>query len=614
MRQLWLSIMIVGFGLFASPSIAQLSRWISPVDGDFVDPARWDTPAPPSGMSERAQFDRLGTYTVDLNDGATITLDDWSVLTGDVGLRTVGASPATIDLAGRLLLSDGDLTLNSTPGVSIQAGEAIEIIGAAELEVETGSNITSPATSIGGGAGGVRSELTINGATSSFGNTTVAGSGDFQGLLTLINNANSSIGDLTIAGAGSSARGQAQVVGSTLTQSPGSVTTVGAAAGEADDTAILTAFDDGVFIGATVRVFDSGTLLNSSSEVVINESLEVAGGLYREIGAATRTLAAGASLSVSGGGELLLGPSPLTIATGQSLELDDATITAPAGVSLAGGVGTVRAGGATLLAPVSLLAGAQLQIDSGATAVFSETFSNEGGVFSVASGGEAHFVSTYEGDGVSGGGSVRFESMVDPGQSPAAVAIGGDAVFTPDATLRIEIAGAASNEYDSLQVAGSADLSGDLMVELIASLPEESAYQPQQGDTFEVLAASSLVGGFDSLTFPALAGGLEWRVARRPDSMALTVVAPSIAGDYNHDGLVDAADYTVWRDTLGSSGDLLIADGDNNGVTDAADYLIWRSAMLASPVTAVPEPHSSTMVALLAILFIPWVSGRKLAW
>jgi hypothetical protein len=49
-------------------------------------------------------------------------------------------------------------------------------------------------------------------------------------------------------------------------------------------------------------------------------------------------------------------------------------------------------------------------------------------------------------------------------------------------------------------------------------------------------------------------------------------------GDYNLDSVVDAADYTVWRDTLGSSvtpgtG----ADGDNDGTVDQSDYDFWRA-------------------------------------
>jgi hypothetical protein len=57
-------------------------------------------------------------------------------------------------------------------------------------------------------------------------------------------------------------------------------------------------------------------------------------------------------------------------------------------------------------------------------------------------------------------------------------------------------------------------------------------------------------------------------------------VAP-IAGDYNLNGIVDAADYTVWRDSLGKTGASLAANGDNTGgsanVVDAADLAIWKA-------------------------------------
>ena len=47
-------------------------------------------------------------------------------------------------------------------------------------------------------------------------------------------------------------------------------------------------------------------------------------------------------------------------------------------------------------------------------------------------------------------------------------------------------------------------------------------------------------------------------------------------GDYNGDGIVDAADYAIWRDTLGSTTDLR-ADGDGDGVIDPGDYDTWAA-------------------------------------
>ncbi|QDU55509.1 rhamnogalacturonan lyase family protein [Aeoliella mucimassa] len=49
----------------------------------------------------------------------------------------------------------------------------------------------------------------------------------------------------------------------------------------------------------------------------------------------------------------------------------------------------------------------------------------------------------------------------------------------------------------------------------------------------------------------------------------------TLPGDYNQDGAVSLADYTVWRDWLGSTTNLA-ADGDHNGVIDDADYQIWK--------------------------------------
>jgi hypothetical protein len=48
------------------------------------------------------------------------------------------------------------------------------------------------------------------------------------------------------------------------------------------------------------------------------------------------------------------------------------------------------------------------------------------------------------------------------------------------------------------------------------------------------------------------------------------------AGDYNGNGHVDAADYTVWRNTLGSTS-ALAADGDGSGTVDEADYALWKT-------------------------------------
>jgi hypothetical protein len=51
--------------------------------------------------------------------------------------------------------------------------------------------------------------------------------------------------------------------------------------------------------------------------------------------------------------------------------------------------------------------------------------------------------------------------------------------------------------------------------------------------------------------------------------------APNIVGDYNSNGVVDAADYILWRKTLGQTATGLAADGSGNGSVGQEDYDVW---------------------------------------
>ena len=84
-------------------------------------------------------------------------------------------------------------------------------------------------------------------------------------------------------------------------------------------------------------------------------------------------------------------------------------------------------------------------------------------------------------------------------------------------------------------------------------------------------------------------------------------------GDYNGNGVVDAADYTVWRDALGSSAAL---PGDTTaGSVTPADYTVWKSNFGDSgsgsggaAEVAVPEPQS---IALLGLAVVGIVFGTQ---
>src|SRR5262245_7579085 len=79
------------------------------------------------------------------------------------------------------------------------------------------------------------------------------------------------------------------------------------------------------------------------------------------------------------------------------------------------------------------------------------------------------------------------------------------------------------------------------------------------------------------------------------------LITTILLGDYNRDGVVDTADYTVWRNSNGSTTQLA-ADGNGNGRIDDGDYSIWKSRFGASSgagqvlFSQVPEPGTSVLV------------------
>jgi hypothetical protein len=87
----------------------------------------------------------------------------------------------------------------------------------------------------------------------------------------------------------------------------------------------------------------------------------------------------------------------------------------------------------------------------------------------------------------------------------------------------------------------------------------------------------------------------------------VTVPEPTLlAGDYDRDGTVDAADYTVWRDSLGDKvGQGTGADGDGGGRVGLPDYEVWKANFgnssgggVGSGGVSVPEPAGISVVAV----------------
>ena len=96
---------------------------------------------------------------------------------------------------------------------------------------------------------------------------------------------------------------------------------------------------------------------------------------------------------------------------------------------------------------------------------------------------------------------------------------------------------------------------------------------------------------------------------------------PKLPGDFNGDGKVNAADYVVYRNNLGT-GHPLAGNGNemgsSMGVVDDDDYALWTSNFGAmagsgsglSATAAVPEPPASTLL-VLATTGLAWWRRRS---
>ena len=236
------------------------------------------------------------------------------------------------------------------------------------------------------------------------------------------------------------------------------------------------------------------------------------------------------------------------------------------------------------------------QIDAGATFAGGGTLVNTGGSSNLRlqDGADVDVLVENQGTLIIGNGS-------------AAQATGLD--YQQDATglWKVDLNGLALAQFDRYTLAGAAQLAGTLDIDL--------GYVPATGDTFNILsAAGGVAGAFTSVLQPVgLPSGLLFKVQYQPTLVQLTAVN-FLAGDYNGNGVVDAADFVVWRNSLGAAVvEFSGADGNGNGLIDQPDYDVWRGhfgTTLGSgagilTAIAVPEPNSALLLAIgIGTLFL----------
>ena len=205
---------------------------------------------------------------------------------------------------------------------------------------------------------------------------------------------------------------------------------------------------------------------------------------------------------------------------------------------------------------------------------------------------------------------MQNDGVVAPGDSIGVLQVSGAYTQQAGGVLEIEIGGSSASHVDLLTV-GAATLDGELSLRFIGGvIPSVNV----------ALTATSLSGQFDNVLsgqrLSTVDGGGSFLVHYGsgspfdPTQIVLSAFLPptGLPGDYNQNGIVDAADYTLWRDHLGAPAGTLPNDIDG-GVIGPDQYATWRtnfgqstgSGSGASANTAVPEPETLSML-LVGIL------------
>jgi hypothetical protein len=97
-----------------------------------------------------------------------------------------------------------------------------------------------------------------------------------------------------------------------------------------------------------------------------------------------------------------------------------------------------------------------------------------------------------------------------------------------------------------------------------------------------------------------------------PPTAPFAAPSTGVVGDYNNNGKVDAGDYTVWRDNLGTSN--VLPNDSTPGSVTSADYTVWKSnfglpgAGSAATGNVVPEP-AGVITAIVA--FVGFACGSR---
>ncbi len=146
---------------------------------------------------------------------------------------------------------------------------------------------------------------------------------------------------------------------------------------------------------------------------------------------------------------------------------------------------------------------------------------------------------------------VNTAGNVTPGNSTGTLTVTGNFTQMTGGRVSVEIGDGA---HDTLQVNGSANLDGELVISLI------DGFVPMPTQSFTVLSAAAINGAFTSTSFTNLPASVTYSVVPTPTSISV-VFGSGCTGDTNGDGLVNFTDLNALLDNWSTTG----PEGDVNG-------------------------------------------------
>jgi ELWxxDGT repeat protein len=603
-----------------------------------------------------------GTTVVDINPGAIghSTPANITAVAGRAVFTAFDGTDTELHIVDPLNPTDGSTKIDINPSGSTTVEELIEVAGRAVFKTNLGGDEELYAVDpLFPEYGWVKVDVNPSGSSSAEGLTAVGGrvalaatvDGDTELFVMSFNTTwdTSASGSWEVAAnwrGGVAPRMVDDVViapdnGLTVTAPSGESAVGSVTVGAASGTATLqlpggTIRTHHATINVGGRLAGSGTLVTDVGSVVNHGTIDLAQGLHIDGGALENhgdilagngsigaTLdneetgrvraAADQHLVLTGMGNTNLGE---IILLGGTVEFTDDLLNERMGVDngLISGRGTLFvqagltndgvmnfSGGLTdIFGDVDNTATGQVVNSGGSTLTFFDDVVNNGDIRTTA-GSTTVFFGAYSGGGtITGIGTASFEGDLSPGNSAAAIVFGTSVELRPTSSLIIELGGTErGTQYDAIDVEGVITLGGTLEVSLVDS--GDGLFSPQAGDTFSIVTSDVAISGqFDSVQLPALGTLLQWHLNASAQELLLAV---TVAGDFNQDGVVGAADYVLWRNSEGGSDLVPSADANGDGAVNSADYEVWRqnfgltAAALGSMVgTTVPEPTTSVLV------------------